>query len=102
MQLKHLGNELDCMKGAVLGKLRQAELLQGLVVEPMARPGVCWTDEHFRQYAQHLRLGGPEQLAKHNLQWDAAKRTSYFVELDCYSGRDFFLDPDAGVATGRG
>ena len=25
----------------------------------------------------------------------------YFAELDCYSGRDFFLDPNAGVATGK-
>ena len=101
MQLEHIGNELDRMKGAVLGELLEKELLQSLVVDPMARPASCWTAEHLNQYAESLRLDGTHQIAKHGVQWGTRKREPYFAELDCHSGRDFFLDPDAGVATGK-
>ena len=99
MQLKHIGNEFDDMKGAVLGEFQEKELLRDLIVDPMARPAACWTAEHFRCYAQSLRLDGTHQIAKHGVQWGTGKRQRYFAELTCYSGRDFFLDPDVGVAT---
>ena len=101
MQLEHVGNEFDRMKGAVLGELQQGGLLQGLVVDPMARPAAGWTAEHLRRYAQVLRLDGPGQVVTHNMQWGTGRRTPYFAELSCYSGRDFFLDPDAGIATSK-
>ena len=101
MQRKHIGNELDCMKGAVLGALQEKELLQGLVVDPMARDAACWTAEHLNQYIQCLRLGRAHRIAQHDVQWGTGRREAYFAELDCYSGSDFFLDPDAGVATGK-
>ena len=100
MQREHIGNELDRMKGAVLGALQEKELLQGLVVDPMARDASCWTAEHLNQYAESLRLDGTHRIAKHDVPWGAGKRQPYFAELDCHSGRDLFLDPDAGVATG--
>ena len=100
MQPDLIGNKLDRMKGAVLGALREKELLQGLVVDPMARPPLpYWTDEHLNQYVRCLRLGGTHQIAKHDVPWDTGERQSYFAELDCYSDRDFFLDPDVGIAT---
>lgn len=101
MRLEHLGDESQRSKGAVLGALRQGEVLQCLVVDPMAQPASGWTDRHFRQYAQLLRLGGRHELAKHNVHWGTGERKPYFAELDCYSGRDCFLDPDTGVATSR-
>ena len=99
MKLDDLGNRFDGMKGAVLGELQRRTLLQGLVVDPMAGPASHWTAEHFGQYARSLRLDGPDHIAKHKVPWGTGKRTRYFAELDCYAGRDFFLDPDAGVAT---
>ena len=100
MRPEFIGNKFDCMKGAVLGALREKELLQGLVVDAMARPPLsCWKDDVDR-YAEYLRLGGTHQIAKHNVQWGTGKRQQYFAELDRYSGRNLFLDPDVGVATG--
>ena len=101
MQLGYVGNEFDRMKGRVLGGLLQRNLLQGLVVDPMAHPASCWTSEQFSQYAQVLGLEGPDQIAAHRVQWGIGKRDSYFAELDCYAGQDFFLDPTAGVATSK-
>ena len=105
MQREHIGNKFDCMKGAVFGALQEEELLQGLIVDPMARPASCWTAERLDEYAQHLRLDGAHQVAKHDVSWGTGKRhqycQQYFAELDRYSGRDFFLDPDVGVATSR-
>lgn len=100
MQRKHIGNELDCMKGAVLGALQEKELLQGLVVDPMAEDASFWTAEDLNQYVRCLRLGRAHRIAQHDVQWGTRKRDAYFAELDRYSGRDFFLDPVAGVATG--
>lgn len=101
MQLEYLGNEFDRMKGVVLDLLQRGGLLEGLVVDPMARPASRWTAEHFGQYVRNLSLDGPHQLAEHNMSWDTGKRMPYFAELDFYAGSDFFLDPDAGVATSR-
>ena len=101
MLRKLIGNKFDCMKGAVFGALQQEELLQGLVVDAMARPASCWTDKDFKRYIGHLRLDETHQIAKHNVPWGTGKRRQYFAELDRYSGRDFFLDPDVGVATSR-
>ena len=101
MKLNDLGNEFDDMKRAVLGKLNR-ELLQGLVVDPMADPTSRWAPGHFKKYAKNLHVDWPDQMAKHGIPWGTAgKRKQYFAELDCYSGRDFFLDPNAGVATGK-
>ena len=101
MQRKHIGNELDRMKGAVLGALQEKELLQGLVVDPMAGDASFWTAEHLNQYVRCLRLSRAHRIAQHDVQWGTRKRDAYFAELDRYSGRNFFLDPDAGVATGK-
>lgn len=101
MRLDLIGNKFDCMKGAVFSALQEKELLQGLVVDAMARPPSCWTGKDFRRYTRYLRLGRAHQIAKHNVQWGTGKRRQYFAELDRYSGRDFFLDPDVGVATSK-
>ncbi len=100
MQPDLIGNKLDRMKGAVLGALREKELLQGLVVDPMARPPIsCWKAD-VKRYAKYLRVDA-HQIAEHDVPWGTRERQRYFAELDGHSGRDFFLDPDVGVATGE-
>ena len=95
-----IGNKFDCMKGAVLGALQEKELLQGLIVDPMARPPLsCWKADVDR-YAEYLRVDA-HQIAEHKVPWGTGKRRRYFAELDGHSDRDFFLDPDVGVATGE-
>lgn len=99
--LRHcIGNGIDLRKGAVLHELQKDGLLTNLVVEPMARPHSLWTKQDWERYAKALRLQ-QRQVTRHEVLWGANQRQAYFAELNCHEGRDFFLDPDAGVATGK-
>ena len=99
MKREHIGNQFDQMKGAVLRELQQKELLNGLVVDSMARYDEPWADYDLVRYANILRLPGPEQIARHEEPWGKARRTSYFAELNRQACEDIFLDPDIGVTT---
>ena len=99
MRLEYLGNEFDQMKGTVLGELQRKELLNGLVVDSMARYDEPWADYDLVRYANILRLPGPEQIARHEEPWGKGRRTSYFAELNRQVCEDIFLDPDIGVTT---
>lgn len=101
MKREHIGNEFDGFKGAVFCKLQRSGCIKGLVVEPMTRPDPPWTEKDWEKYAEILGVQDREQIAQHTEQWGTRRRQQYFAELDPYAGRDFFLDPDAGVATGK-
>ena len=100
---EHIDNEFDKWKHAVLPKLQQSGCIKSLVVEPMTRPDPPWTEERWEKYAEILGVQYPKQIAQHTEQWGTGRRQQYFAELDTdtYAGRDFFLDPDAGVATSK-
>ena len=102
MRPEHVGNRFDQMKGGLLGELQRKQLLDDLVVDPMARPDERWTNQLFADYARALRLlHGPKQIAHHQQQWGVGRRERYFAELDGPAGRDYFIDPDVGVATSK-
>ncbi len=93
------------MKGAVLGELQQKELLDGLVVDSMARTDRPWADRDLARYAKVLRLPGPERIARHKKPWAYQKpwrkgeRNLYFAELSRHAGQDCFLDPNVALST---
>lgn len=104
MNCEHIGNEFDKFKGAVFCKLQRSGCIKGLVVEPMTRldpPYPPWAEKDWGKYAEILGVQDREQIAQHTEQWGTGRRQQYFTELDSYAGRDFFLDPDEGVATGK-
>ena len=100
MQRNCIGNKIDLRKGAILHELQKNGLLTNLAVEPMARPHSTWTKPDWERYAEVLHLQ-QRQIARHEVPWGAGQRQSYFAELSRHDGQDFFLDPDAGVATGK-
>ena len=103
MKRELIGNQFDKRKGEVLSELQRSECIKSLVVEPMTRPDPPWTERNWEKYAEILGVQYPKQIAQHTEQWGTGRRQQYFAELDTdtYAGRDFFLDPDAGVATSK-
>lgn len=97
MNLQYLGDALDHWKGSLLERLQRANLLNGLLADPMASDACEWAPDDWDLFRKLLRLA-PEQLLKHRFSL-VTQRLDYFREIKHSS--DLFLDPDTGIATGR-
>jgi len=97
MNLRFLGDALDHWKGSLFASLSREGILRNFAVDPMASDLPAWQPEDFLLFARLLRVDR-SQIVKH--QAGLNDRVRYFAEIS-HSG-DLFLDPDTGVATGRG
>ena len=96
MRLEYLGDALDHFKGSLFRRLRAADLLRDLAVDPMATDADTWTHDDYRLYSDLLDVQ-PDKVLKSQGTLDKVGRRR--LGLPGHQG-DLFLDPDTGVRTG--
>jgi hypothetical protein len=97
VNLAFLGDALDPWKGSLFESLQQSSVLRDFAVDPMASDWSAWRPEDVLLFTRLLRID-KSQLIPHNVC--LASRQQYFGEIE-HTG-DLFLDPDTGIATGKG
>lgn len=97
MNLEFLGDALDHWKGSLFESLQKGGILLDFAVDPMASDLANWSPEDFSVFSRLLKIDRSQIIAHSRT---LLERKGYFAEIQ-HPG-DLFLDPDTGVATGKG